>query len=67
MHGMSRVGRAAATLTGRAGTATCGGAAGHEAPRSVSFEDELPRLPFGTLDARMLRHRCRAETDARLV
>ncbi len=37
--------------------------AGYKVPRSIDFEDELPRHPTGKLYTRLLRDRYWADTD----
>ena len=41
--------------------------AGYKVPRSVDFEDELPRLPTGKLYKRLLRDRYWGKRDSRIV
>jgi len=41
--------------------------AGYKVPRSVDFEDELPRLPTGKLYKRILRDRYWGKTESRIV
>src|SRR4051794_18174220 len=41
--------------------------AGFKVPRSVDFEDELPRLPTGKLYKRLLRDKYWGKTDSRIV
>jgi fatty-acyl-CoA synthase len=41
--------------------------AGYKVPRSIDFEDELPRLPTGKLYKRLLRDRYWGTTDSRIV
>jgi acyl-CoA synthetase (AMP-forming)/AMP-acid ligase II len=43
------------------------GLAHYKVPRSVDFEDELPRLPTGKLYKRLLRDRYWGKTDSRIV
>ncbi len=41
--------------------------AGYKVPRSIDFEDELPRLPTGKLYKRLLRDRYWGKRDSRIV
>jgi long-chain acyl-CoA synthetase len=41
--------------------------AGYKVPRSIDFEDELPRLPTGKLYKRLLRDRYWGKTGSRIV
>jgi long-chain acyl-CoA synthetase len=41
--------------------------AGYKVPRSIDFEDELPRLPTGKLYKRLLRDRYWGKADSRIV
>jgi len=41
--------------------------AAYKVPRSIDFEDELPRLPTGKLYKRLLRDRYWGRTDSRIV
>ncbi|MDP1818667.1 MAG: AMP-binding protein [Acidimicrobiales bacterium] len=41
--------------------------AGYKVPRSMDFEDELPRLPTGKLYKRLLRDRYWGKTESRIV
>ena len=43
------------------------GLAGYKVPRSVDFDDELPRLPTGKLYKRLLRDRYWGRKDSRIV
>ena len=43
------------------------GLAGFKVPRSIDYEDELPRLPTGKLYKRLLRDRYWGKNDSRIV
>ena len=61
-----------ASTPGRSSSRSCWRSAAsnlahYKCPRSIDFEDELPRLPTGKLYKRLLRDRYWGDTTSRIV